>query len=115
MIRSRMKSKFFNAILLCLLFHLCGAAQQTNSTPAMTAAEEGKGGGYDWPAGETAFRQMVENQPKDSAAWSNLGKCLYGLNKFSEAAHCFERAISLGRTNSDTYLWEGYSYCMLND
>ena len=49
------------------------------------------------------WKRLVAASPRDAALWSNLGYGLRGLNRPTEAAEAFRRAIELG-TRSPQYL-----------
>ena len=54
-----------------------------------------EGGLDDLDAAATAFRAIVENDPRDHAAWINLGFCLAWLARNAEAIAALERVVAL--------------------
>lgn len=61
--------------------------------PYDCAANLYKEGLYDQAAAE--FRKIIQQNPHDHTAWSNLGSSLRALKKFEAALACAEKAVSL--------------------
>ena len=55
---------------------------------------------------ETSER-LVSQKPCEAWSWRFRGECFLFLQRFEDAAHCFEKAISLGAGGTeDTFLWQ---------
>jgi tetratricopeptide (TPR) repeat protein len=48
-----------------------------------------------WAEAGSAYRTITATDPKNGAAWQNLGECFLQQHKASEAAVAFERAIQI--------------------
>ncbi|MFZ0522325.1 MAG: tetratricopeptide repeat protein [Candidatus Acidiferrales bacterium] len=68
------------------------AAQQT---PAMASATE-LFNQSKWAEAATAYSAITAQDPKNGAAWQNLGECLLQTHKDQEAVAAFEQAIATG-------------------
>jgi len=84
--------RVFLVVFLCLCFSLVTAAQQS---PAMQAAGE-LFNQSKWPEAAKAYADITAREPKNGAAWTNLGESLLQQHKPAAAAEAFQHAIQAG-------------------
>lgn len=65
--------------------------------------------GDDLASAEKSYRNAVKRYPTFLRAWNNLGVLYYMSDRFTEAADCFSRAVTLGDKDPTTFGLLGYS------
>ena len=94
MIRSRYKSAFLLAVLLCAtaLGQTSQQAEQIRSRYETARKFETKG---DWRKAEEAWRDVLKLAQNDARAWTNLGVVLNRQEKTNEALEAWKQAITI--------------------
>src|SRR5882757_8971306 len=72
-----------------------GSAVVAEQTPTMASAGE-LFNQSKWEDAAAAYTAITAKEPKNGAAWQNLGECLLQAHKHEGAVAAFERAIEVG-------------------
>ena len=84
------------ALLVSLCVSLClSASVRAQQSPAMQAAGE-LFNQSKWPEAAKAYAEITVKDPKNGAAWTNLGESLIQQHKAAAAAEAFQHAIDAG-------------------
>jgi tetratricopeptide (TPR) repeat protein len=91
---------------------LCVTLCATEPPPLAPLAEQAQAAyaAKNWPAAETAFRQLAEQSPASGAACYHLGKLAVLREDYVLAAQWLEKAATLAPQESDYHLWLGNCY-----
>ena len=84
--------RVFSVVFFCLCFSMVTAAQQS---PAMQAAGE-LFNQSKWADAAKAYADITAREPKNGAAWTNLGESLLQQHKPEAAADAFQHAMQSG-------------------
>ncbi|MHC4217055.1 MAG: DJ-1/PfpI family protein [Planctomycetota bacterium] len=68
-----------------------------------------------WSRAVGLYRELVEQDQQDAAAWYGLGLTLHEMGNFAEAAPAHQRAAELGRYPLRTYYNLACAYAMLGE
>jgi hypothetical protein len=82
------------SLALCLLFFYCVPVNAQQSAAMQAAGElfnQSK-----WPEAAKAYTEITSKDPKNGAAWTNLGESLLQQHKQEAAADAFQHAIQAG-------------------
>ena len=61
------------------------------------------------------FSKVLNNNPKDTTALSDLGFSYFFLDKYKEAILCFEKAIEYNKLYANSYFGIGMAYSLLSE
>jgi tetratricopeptide (TPR) repeat protein len=89
-----MRFRALSLVCLCVSLLFC-AISSARQSPAMQAAAE-LFNQSKWPEAAKAYADITARDPKNGAAWMNLGESLLQLHKPDAAADAFQRAIQAG-------------------
>jgi tetratricopeptide (TPR) repeat protein len=60
-----------------------------------------------------AYEKVIEINPKDGEAWTNIGLDLNDLDRFEEALVAFDKAIEINQNKGDIWTFKGISLSQL--
>jgi spermidine synthase len=70
---------------------------------------------HNYELGAEEYRQYLQFEPRDAAAWNNLGVCYEGLERFEDALSAFKKAIQYDAGIIPAYLNMARVYEKLGD
>ena len=93
---ARMKTmKRWQTCFAATVMIVSGSVVAAQQTPTMASAGE-LFNQSNWEEAAAAYRTITVKEPKNGAAWQNLGECLLQEHKHKEAVSAFKHAIAAG-------------------
>lgn len=110
----RFVSKLVVAACAVVLLAPSGRAQSAAVQQLYQQAHEAQDAGNPEKA-IAIYRELIHQDPSIAAAYNNLGRLLFNLNRFSEAAKVLQQGLALNPDMAPAQVMLGASYLQLNE